>query len=116
AARRIDDPERVLDRVLGSDFDPRAEANIEAPLVTSLPAPSPETRMATPVDNVVRKSPTDVELTVELSTAGVLVVSESSYPGWVATVDGESAPWFTVDYILRGLELSPGRHVVRYQY
>jgi hypothetical protein len=116
AARRIDDPERVLDRVLGSEFDPRTEVIIEAPLKTNLPTPSPETRIATPVEDVVRRSPTDVELTVQLSTAGVLVVSESSYPGWVATVDGENARWFTVDYILRGLELSSGKHVVRYRY
>ena len=54
------------------------------------------------------------ELTYEVQTGkgGVLVFSEIYYPGWTATVDGKPAEVGRVDYILRALRVSPGKHEV----
>lgn len=116
AARRIDDPERMLSYVLGGSFDPHREVLLERALQRSYPEPTPVSQLATPVDRVHRRSPMDVEYSVTLPRPGVFVVSESAYPGWVATVDGVSAEWFTADYVLRGIELEPGSHIVRFEY
>lgn len=116
AVRRIDDPERLLSYVLGESFEPHREVIVERPLAQTYPEPGPGTEIATPVDGVFRASPTDLEYAVTLPHAGILVVSESAYPGWTATVDGAPAEWFTADYLLRGVELSAGSHVVRYRY
>ena len=43
---------------------------------------------------------------------GVLVFSEIYYPGWTATVDGKSADLGRVNYILRALQIKPGKHEV----
>ena len=38
--------------------------------------------------------------------------SEIYYPGWTATVDGEPAELGRVDYVLRAMNVKPGRHEV----
>ena len=42
----------------------------------------------------------------------MVVFSEIYYPGWTATIDGESAELGRVDYILRALSVKPGKHEV----
>ena len=53
-------------------------------------------------------------LTYDVNTGkgGVLVFSEIYYPGWTATVDGQPAELGRVNYILRALNIQPGRHQV----
>ena len=53
-------------------------------------------------------------LTYDVNTGkgGVLVFSEIYYPGWTATVDGESVELGRVDYVLRAMNVKPGRHEV----
>ena len=43
---------------------------------------------------------------------GVLVFSEIYYPGWTATVDGEPVELGRVNYILRAMNIKPGKHQV----
>ena len=49
---------------------------------------------------------------VNSGKGGVLVFSEIYYPGWTATVDGEPAELGRVDYLLRALQIKPGKHQV----
>ena len=53
-------------------------------------------------------------LTYEVNSGkgGVIVFSEIYYPGWTATVDGEELPLGRVNYVLRALQVKPGRHEV----
>ncbi|HLZ08340.1 MAG TPA: hypothetical protein VKT80_07135, partial [Chloroflexota bacterium] len=46
----------------------------------------------------------------------VLVITDTSYPGWRATVDGVDVPTLVVDVMFRGLIVPPGSHVVEYRY
>ena len=54
------------------------------------------------------------ELTYEVNSGkgGVVVFSEVYYPGWTATVDGQPAELGRVNYILRALNVKPGKHDV----
>lgn len=51
-------------------------------------------------------------LTVEASAAALLVLSDSYYPGWRASVDGVERPVLATNLAMRGVELSAGRHRV----
>ena len=53
-------------------------------------------------------------LTYEVNSGkgGVLVFSEIYYPGWTATVDGEPVELGRVNYILRAMNIQPGKHQV----
>ncbi len=54
------------------------------------------------------------QLTYEVVSAkgGVLVFSENYYPEWTATVDGKEVPVGRVNYILRAIQVKPGKHQV----
>ncbi|WP_163861928.1 YfhO family protein [Myxococcus eversor] len=45
-----------------------------------------------------------------------LIVSDSYYPGWRATVDSQDTPIHRADHSLRAVRLSPGEHHVRFDY
>ena len=56
--------------------------------------------------------PNEVSYEVNSGKGGVVVFSEIYYPGWTATVDGEPAELGRVNYILRALNVKPGKHDV----
>lgn len=49
---------------------------------------------------------------VNSDKGGVLVFSEIYYPGWNATIDGQPAELGRVNYILRAINIKPGKHEV----
>ena len=56
--------------------------------------------------------PNQLKYEVNSGKGGVIVFSEIYYPGWTATVDGEPAELGRVNYILRALNVKPGKHEV----
>ena len=56
--------------------------------------------------------PNHAEYDVNTSKGGVVVFSEIYYPGWTATVDGESVEVGRVNYVLRAIKVKPGNHKV----
>jgi len=70
-------------------------------------------------ESLVRiKSYAPNHLTYDVSSAkgGVVVFSEIYYPGWTATVDGQDAELGRVNYVLRALQVKPGRHTVELSF
>lgn len=57
-----------------------------------------------------------VELHLRVSEESLLVLSDLDYPGWVATIDGEEAPIWCVDGVVRGVRVSAGEHEVSFRY
>ena len=53
---------------------------------------------------------------VEAATDGVVVFSEVYYPGWQATIDGQSAPIARADYILRAMYVPAGKHTIEMRF
>lgn len=49
---------------------------------------------------------------VNSSTGGVIVFSEVYYPGWTATVDGQPVELGRVNYLLRAVNVAPGKHKI----
>ena len=56
--------------------------------------------------------PNELTYEVNSSKGGVVVFSEVYYPGWTATIDGQPAELGRVNYILRALNVKPGKHDV----
>jgi hypothetical protein len=61
-------------------------------------------------------SPDRIELEVPDGPAGVLVVTETFGPGWVATIDDQAAPVAPVDLAFRGVSMPAGAHRVVLRY
>jgi len=46
----------------------------------------------------------------------ILTFVDAAYPGWEATVDGESTELFTAQQVFKAIEVPPGTHRVVFQY
>lgn len=57
-----------------------------------------------------------VEIEAEAGGAGLLVIGEVYYPAWRAYVDGEPAPLYRADGLLRAVPLPAGAHTVELRY
>jgi hypothetical protein len=59
---------------------------------------------------------TEMEVRTSSRTASFLVTSDVYYPGWHASVDGKKVKLYQADYVLRGVEVPAGQHLVRFEY
>lgn len=60
--------------------------------------------------------PNRVTIETNADRQTVLVVSEIHYPGWVATLDGAKTPIHQTNFLLRGVVVPAGKHVVEMSY
>ncbi len=60
--------------------------------------------------------PNRLSYEVNSGKGGVLVFSEIYYPGWTATIDGQPAKLGRVNYILRAMNIQPGKHQVELSF
>jgi len=65
---------------------------------------------------ITRYEPHEVSLEVRAGQNGLLVLTDTFYPGWHATLDGEPAEILKANYAFRALEIPKGAHVVRFSF
>lgn len=59
-----------------------------------------------------RYAPELIQMRTDSAAAGYLVLTDSNYPGWQATVDGQATPIIQADGLFRAIWLEPGAHEV----
>ena len=70
----------------------------------------------TSIVTITGYEPNRLTYDVNSGKGGVLVFSEIYYPGWTATVDGKPVELGRVDYVLRALQIQPGKHQVELSF
>jgi hypothetical protein len=65
---------------------------------------------------VTEYTPGHIVLNVESTFPSLLVVAESYYPGWRATIDGQPATILRANYLSQGLVMPKGKHSVEFSY
>lgn len=109
--------EEAAIRAMRSDsFDPghrlvRLAAGEEEPGLITRGRPGGEERAI-----IRRYEPERVEIEASLETPGWLVLTDTYYPGWQATVDGSPAEIQPVDMMFRGVALPAGTHTVLFEF
>lgn len=53
---------------------------------------------------------------VQTDEPGLLVTSESFYPGWRATVNGRTSPVFRANGVMRAVEIPKGTSIVKFEF
>jgi hypothetical protein len=107
AAKDVDDLRRLIQDP-GVDFATTA-VSLEA-------LPSLEECSDAGVWSFDRPDSDTMRINADLRCRGLLVVSETFYPGWEATVDGKPQPIYEVFGALRGVVLESGSHRVEMRY
>ena len=72
----------------------------------------PAAQQSNAVVTLKKYEPNELTYTVDSQKGGIVVFSEVYYPGWTATVDGTDTPVGRVNYILRAINVKPGKHTV----
>jgi hypothetical protein len=112
-ARPAPPAEELLAILSRSDFDPLAESYLEGG--PGLPAVSDAPLRGGPAA-IVRDEPALVEVDVELEAPGLLVLADTYFPGWQATVDDEPVDIHPANHLFRGVIVPAGQHRVRFAY
>jgi hypothetical protein len=112
------DSEEALRAIRGEStepFDPRETVLLEVgpDELPSLPGGNIDTGSEV---RLTSYEPTQLTIETNAPMNSVLVVSEIFYPGWQATIDGQPAQIMVADYLLRGITLPAGKHVVQMHY
>jgi hypothetical protein len=110
-AETIAEDAAAITRVLDATFDLRNTAitaiTVELPTVAPIPATEAQ---------IEQYANDEVRIHATARQAGLLVLTDLFYPGWVATVDGAPAEILRVNHVLRGVLLPPGEHEVVFRY
>jgi hypothetical protein len=89
----------------------------DAPVLEGAPRPPSSDRPPTPSGvTFVRDEDERVELRAYARRAGYLVLEDSYYPGWQATVDGRPAPIVAANEAFRAVALPAGANLVEFRY
>lgn len=72
----------------------------------------PVAQQSNAVVTLKKYEPNELTYSVDSQKGGIVVFSEVYYPGWTATVDGTDTPVGRVNYILRAINVKPGKHTV----
>ncbi|HEY1788791.1 MAG TPA: hypothetical protein VGJ73_11570 [Verrucomicrobiae bacterium] len=112
-------PASILASVRSGSFDPRQTLLLENeppnPL-PHLPASAASTALAESTSQIASEQPDEVTVDVSMPQPGFLILLDTDFPGWKATVDGIDAPIQRADYNFRAVQLPVGKSVVRFVY
>jgi hypothetical protein len=105
-----------LATVLEPSFEPADQA-----LVEGLPSgvrlgPDPADQVAVGRAAYQEVSPEHVRVTVATTATGLLVIRNAYDSNWHATVDGRPSPVLLTDYLMQGVVVPTGNHVVELTY
>ena len=111
AWRRSRSPDEALFSLVAAS----ARQSRDAPAIEGAP-PSPAPGLPAGPASVVVDRDERVDVRVDARRAGYLVLDDSFYPGWDATVDGRSARILPANVNFRAVAVPAGVHTVSFRY
>ncbi|MGA2603720.1 MAG: YfhO family protein [Verrucomicrobiia bacterium] len=109
-AANLQECRRIMAR---PDWEPQS-----MPIIETDRQPATESR--TPVEparvRIVTEQTTEVEIAVQTEKAGYVLLADTFYPGWQASVDDHPATICRANGAQRAVFVEPGEHRVRFRY
>jgi hypothetical protein len=87
-------------------------------IATNTPVPQPESTSTADAGTVTITDyqPKYVRLEADAKTSAVLLLNDRTGLDWHIRIDGASAPALRCNYIMRGVYLTPGHHLVEFRF
>ncbi len=95
----------------GRNYDPYQIALVEEPFTFKT-----KNLDKSATAQVVHLEDTKIEVLTNSTSPSFLVLSDVYYPGWKATIDGIETHLFKTNYVLRGIMVPAGGHMVRFEF
>jgi hypothetical protein len=108
----VDDMEQALGVMKEDGIDPRQTAVVEGASDSQIAALGTADGTA----RITAYGPQHVSIDVEAESSSLLLLTDSYYPGWTATIDGEDATTYPADVAFRGVFVPAGQHRVEFSY
>ena len=108
-------PEEALAIVHGSNYRHDLETVVECPNENYLPRMTPDD-VALGAVEILSREPEHVVIEVEALQNALLVLTDAYYTGWTATIDGEAVDILPANHAVRGVPVTPGKHIVEFKY
>ncbi|MGC2422976.1 MAG: YfhO family protein [Nitrospirota bacterium] len=112
---KVNDADQALDVISDPQFPPFADAVVSdnPPRDFSM---DPNANLSGQKTQVTKYLPDEVDIEVDAPANSFLVASEVWYPGWKAYIDGRKTDIYRTDYVLRGVALPKGRHLLVFKF
>ena len=105
--------EAQLSRLKDQTFDPNKSVILSEMPSRIRPAASAAKEPFQGTAEIIESGINHVKLRTESSAAGILVISQTHYPGWRASVDGDKTDVVPTNLTLTGVPVPAGAHEVR---
>jgi hypothetical protein len=102
----------TLDTLRKPDFDPHTQLLVNDEAVASFSGGGTNAGSA----QVVSYSPKRIELKAQATANSILLWNDRWAPNWKATVDGQPVRLLRCNFIMRGIQVSPGAHEIVMKY
>lgn len=102
----------ILGHLKAGDFNPREVAFVEESINQSITPPDPGASA-----EVTQKKNEYIKIEANATGANFLIVSEVYYPvSWKAYIDGKEVPIHKTNFLLRGIIVPNGKHIVELKF
>jgi len=115
AARLMPPPQPVIEYMSSGAFDPRREAILEEPFEPGKLSPTVAQDDLGSV-KIEAESGEQIALSVEANHNALLVLADTYYPGWQATLDDQPVHIYRANYLFRGIFVPAGQHRVVFRF
>ena len=109
----VNSPEAALNYFRGTDIDPAITAVLET---SQRALPTLDSLDAAADIQILLETPQTVKVAVTTAADGYLIMLDTFFQGWVATINGEPASIIRANYVSRAVFVPAGEHIVEFVY
>jgi hypothetical protein len=112
----VKSPPEILAAVRMPTFDPAKTLLLDqSPEISPVRNAPPDSAANAPVE-ITSYQPDEVKITADMPRPGFLLLLDTYFPGWTATVDGRQTKIYRADYDFRAVALPAGKSSVTFSY